>query len=226
MGVSVSCTTNTYAIGGTMTGITGGTLVLRSGSETISLTAATSFGFLTRIASGAPYAVTVATHPTGQYCQVQNGSGTITTSDITNVTVTCGLVPYATAQLAGGTRRVAFLYVPAGTSIASNAEYKTYCESRGLSQNQNASNGPPFTSAGMSNATAYYCSGYCCYLGVGNSRASGLSAWQNFGLPLATALQVFDRGCGDFNTSYNTGVVTVDSLTIDANGAGSHVANA
>jgi hypothetical protein len=58
--------------------------------------------FTTAIASGAAYAVTVSSQPTGpdQTCTVTNGAGTIGTSDVANVTVDC---PFATAYAVGGT---------------------------------------------------------------------------------------------------------------------------
>ncbi len=90
--VAVTCTTNSYAVGGTVGGLTGLGLVLNDGTEDLSVPAgATSFAFPTRIASGGAYAVTVTTQPSGptQTCSVANPSGTIGAADVTDVVVTC-----------------------------------------------------------------------------------------------------------------------------------------
>src|SRR5439155_203599 len=50
-----------------------------------------AFTFSTAILSGAAYAVTVLTQPTNpsQTCSVTNGSGTVATANVTNVSVSC-----------------------------------------------------------------------------------------------------------------------------------------
>ncbi len=50
---------------------------------------ATTFTFATQVASGATYAVTVLTQPSGPNCSVANGSGTVATSSVTNITIKC-----------------------------------------------------------------------------------------------------------------------------------------
>ena len=51
--------------------------------------AGVSFEFSTALDDGSDYEVTVLTQPTGQYCDVSNGSGTISGADVTDVIVTC-----------------------------------------------------------------------------------------------------------------------------------------
>jgi 6-phosphogluconolactonase (cycloisomerase 2 family) len=82
---------STYTIGGTVTGLTGTGLTLAdNGGDILTVPAkATSFTFATALASGAAYAVTVATQPTGQTCTVSTGSGTVGTSNVTTVAVAC-----------------------------------------------------------------------------------------------------------------------------------------
>jgi subtilisin family serine protease len=82
----------TYTIGGTVSGLTGTGLVLRNnGGNNLAIAANGSFTFTTPIASGATYSVAVLTHPTGpnQNCVVANGSGTVGSANVTNVSVTC-----------------------------------------------------------------------------------------------------------------------------------------
>jgi len=89
--VTISCTTNTYSIGGTVTGLSSGqsvTLQNNLTNSTAITNPTTGFTFSTKIAYGSPYAVTVSTQPTGQTCAVTNGSGT-TAANVTNVAVTC-----------------------------------------------------------------------------------------------------------------------------------------
>jgi len=65
--VTVTCTTNTYTVGGTLGGLTGSGLVLQdnAGNDLTIAANGTTFVFSTAIASGAAYAVTVKTQPSG-----------------------------------------------------------------------------------------------------------------------------------------------------------------
>lgn len=88
--VGVTCTTNRYAVGGTITGLVGATLVLQNnGTEVISVSASGAFVFPTTIVSGNSYSVTMQAQPTGQFCEVANGSGTVTSAAVASVAVTC-----------------------------------------------------------------------------------------------------------------------------------------
>jgi 6-phosphogluconolactonase (cycloisomerase 2 family) len=90
--VTVTCTTLSFSVGGSVSGLSGGGLTLQdNGGDTLSVTANGSFVFPTPIASGANFSVSVATQPTAPYqsCVVSAGSGTVTSGDITNVAVTC-----------------------------------------------------------------------------------------------------------------------------------------
>ncbi len=104
--VDVTCTTNTYTIGGSVSGITGTGLVLslNAGAQTLPIAANGSFTFPTAIASGSSYAVTVQTQPTGptQSCTVASGSGTVGGVDVTNVTVTCATNTYSVGGSVSG----------------------------------------------------------------------------------------------------------------------------
>jgi hypothetical protein len=88
--VSVTCSPDTFTIGGTLSGLASGATIVLSdnGTDNLSLTADGSFTFAQPVASGSPYAVTVKTPPAGQTCTVSNGSGTAT-ANVTNVSVTC-----------------------------------------------------------------------------------------------------------------------------------------
>lgn len=78
----------TYSIGGTVTGLSGTVVLQDNGGDNLSVTASGAFTFATKVNSGAAYAVTVMTQPSGQTCTVTNGSGTAS-GNVTNVAVAC-----------------------------------------------------------------------------------------------------------------------------------------
>jgi hypothetical protein len=83
--------TGPYSVSGTVTGLSGTGLVLQdNGGDDLAVTASGPFTFKTAVASGSPFAVTVATQPTNpaQTCSVTGGSGTIT-GNVGNVAVAC-----------------------------------------------------------------------------------------------------------------------------------------
>ncbi|CAD6549711.1 hypothetical protein LMG27952_04885 [Paraburkholderia hiiakae] len=97
-GTSVSPVT-TYAIGGTVSGLTTGqsvTVALNGGQATVvngpaSGTGAVPFSFGTPVSAGSSYAVTVSSISAGTgalSCQVSNGSGTVS-ANVSNVAVAC-----------------------------------------------------------------------------------------------------------------------------------------
>src|SRR5262249_6386954 len=90
--VTVTCSTQKFAVGGKVSGLLGQGLVLQdNGADSPSVAADGAFVFATHVASGSPYAVTVSAHPTGpsQTCTVAMGNGTVGGADITDVQVTC-----------------------------------------------------------------------------------------------------------------------------------------
>ncbi|HET7204276.1 MAG TPA: hypothetical protein VFI92_13000 [Steroidobacteraceae bacterium] len=93
-----------YTIGGTVTGLDG-EVVLRNGTQQVTVTRSGSFTFATAVPSGTPYAVTVATQPADQTCTVANGSGTVDGANVTNIVVTCvdNLPPPPGSYSIGGT---------------------------------------------------------------------------------------------------------------------------
>jgi hypothetical protein len=92
-GIVISCSVNTYSISGVVTGLNSGqqvTLNNNSANGTI-INSNGNFTFSTPIVYGSGYSVSVGTQPNSETCTVQNGSGNNTTSNINNVSVTCGL---------------------------------------------------------------------------------------------------------------------------------------
>ena len=89
VGVGSTGTVSTYSVGGTVSGLSGTVVLQDNGGDNLSLSANGSFTFATPLSQGAAYSVTVLTNPFGQSCTVSNGSGTVGTSNVTNVAVTC-----------------------------------------------------------------------------------------------------------------------------------------
>ncbi len=89
--VTVTCTSSTYTVGGTISGLASSASVtlLDNGSDALTVSADGSFTFGAAVAAGNPYDVSVAREPTGQTCAVSAGSGTVSASDITTVSVSC-----------------------------------------------------------------------------------------------------------------------------------------
>jgi large repetitive protein len=87
--VVVTCTTNTFTIGGSVTGATGPLVLENNLGNDLTVNANGTFTFTTAIASGATYSVTVKTPPSGQACAVTNGTGTVGSANVTNVAIRC-----------------------------------------------------------------------------------------------------------------------------------------
>jgi len=92
-GVSVTCVTqqsvSTYTVGGTISGLSGSVVLQNSGGDDLSLSSNGSFTFATAIGDGADYKVTVATPPAGQACAVANGTGTVSSANVSDVAISC-----------------------------------------------------------------------------------------------------------------------------------------
>jgi hypothetical protein len=99
--VTVTCGTETFNVGGTVTGLSGSGLVLQNnGGDNLSPPGNGTFHFGTKLPPGSPYAVTVKTQPTNpaQTCMVTGGdsgtgSGTVQAADVANLTVSCTTDP-------------------------------------------------------------------------------------------------------------------------------------
>jgi hypothetical protein len=95
--------TPTYTVGGAVTGLAGSGLQLRNGTTDLAITANGMFTFPGAIASGTAYSVTVTTQPSSpaQVCTVTAGSGTVATSNVTNIAVTCTTSTTSTYTVGG-----------------------------------------------------------------------------------------------------------------------------
>jgi hypothetical protein len=113
----------TYTVSGTVTGLTGSGLVLHNnGGDKLPVAADGAIVFQTKIASGATYNVTVFTQPTSpaQTCAITHGSGTMGSSDVANVTVSCAVNGF-TGFVSGPYRYTDISGIDAGFTIGSSS---------------------------------------------------------------------------------------------------------
>jgi trimeric autotransporter adhesin len=90
--IAISCVSSSFSVGGTVSGLTGAGLVLQlNGSADLPIASDGGFTFATQLASGSQYRVNVAAQPSTptQVCTVAGGAGTIGSTNVTNVRVTC-----------------------------------------------------------------------------------------------------------------------------------------
>jgi len=93
-GGSSSPSNPSYTVGGVVTGLTGTVTLQDNGGDTITVNSNGAFTFPTAKSVGAQFAVTVTgATPSYDTCTITQGTGTITSANITNVGVTCGPVP-------------------------------------------------------------------------------------------------------------------------------------
>jgi hypothetical protein len=122
--VAVVCADRTYSLGGSISGLSAGGLVLENGSDTLAVSSgATSFTMPTAVPFGGAYAMTVKTQPAGLTCTVSYGSGTMPADPVNSVTITCGVATYTVGGSISGLT-ASGLVLANGTdtlSVAANA---------------------------------------------------------------------------------------------------------
>lgn len=90
--VKVVCVTNTYNLGGTISGLGAGeTLTLRNSPENLTGQVNGAFTFATKVADGSTYGVSVldTSVPAGKSCTIANAAGTMGSADLSTIAVTC-----------------------------------------------------------------------------------------------------------------------------------------
>lgn len=81
-----------HSIGGAVSGLASGTSVtLTNNQESITIASDGNFTFPTKLSSGASYNVSFVTNGVGITCSIANAQGTVQSSNVTNVSITCGL---------------------------------------------------------------------------------------------------------------------------------------
>jgi PKD repeat protein len=108
--VVVTCSTDTFTVGGTVTGLEGNGLVLVNNGDELQITGNGPFTFPAQ-ADGTNYEVTVSAQPEGQHCGVLGGVGTLDGGNVNNVTVSC-----LTIEIAIDLSELVFAELQPGTS--------------------------------------------------------------------------------------------------------------
>ena len=93
--VNVTCENYTYNISGTLTGLgDNDEIVLQNNSgDNLSVSQNGAFAFDAQLEEDSLYGVTVLSNSRGQNCDVNNGSGTVSQSHVTNIEVNCSDLP-------------------------------------------------------------------------------------------------------------------------------------
>ncbi|MEP7311783.1 MAG: Ig-like domain-containing protein [Pseudomonadota bacterium] len=100
--VAIACTTASFAVSGTVTGLSGSIVLQNNAAGNLTVSGAT-FSFPAQL-SGSAYAITVLSHPTGpaQNCTVVNGTGTIGAAAVSNVAITCSTLAFTVGGTISG----------------------------------------------------------------------------------------------------------------------------
>lgn len=99
--IEVNCSTDTYQISGSLTGlIDGGQVTLNNNGEELHFKANQTFDFKTPVAYNGGYDVKVTTNPYSQTCSVENGFGSNVKQEVGPVKVSCkATVPVTVSNL-------------------------------------------------------------------------------------------------------------------------------
>jgi formylglycine-generating enzyme required for sulfatase activity len=103
--VVVNCSENTYKIGGNISGLLGSGLVLQNnGEDDLEITEDGGFSFSNELPDGAGYNVTVSEQPSlpNQFCMINDGSATISGSNISEISITCSTETYTVGGVVSG----------------------------------------------------------------------------------------------------------------------------
>ncbi|MBI5451113.1 MAG: Ig-like domain-containing protein [Gammaproteobacteria bacterium] len=89
--ITVTCITNSYPVGGAVTGLGDGWNVVlqNNGADDLMIPGNGRFSFSKPVDSGTDYHIAVRTQPEGQTCTVSNAAGTVDAVGISDITVSC-----------------------------------------------------------------------------------------------------------------------------------------
>ena len=123
--VVITCSDQSYTVGGTISGLVSSGLVLVNGSDTLAVKpGASGFTMPSAVAYTSAYAVTLQTQPTGLTCSLSNGTGTMGSAAVTNIAVTCSANTYTVSGTISGLTASGLVLLDNGgdaTTISANA---------------------------------------------------------------------------------------------------------
>lgn len=103
--VAVTCTTKSFRIGGSVSGLRGAGLILSANDgETLAIASSGKYFFSNPHLSGSQYQVTVQTPPSdpSQVCTIARDHGTVGNGDLGNVDVTCAIATFKVGGTVSG----------------------------------------------------------------------------------------------------------------------------
>lgn len=98
-----------YSVGGSISGLSGEITLLNNLGNMLTLTSNGSFIFSSSLASGGAYSVSIGNQPQKQACTVVNGTGTISNTNIANVSIVCSNLFYIGGNVSGLTGSITLL---------------------------------------------------------------------------------------------------------------------
>lgn len=169
--IAVRCMTNTYVIGGTLTGLAAGTITLENaGADPLELTADGAFRFAAPVPSGGTCAVAIRTLPSDHQCLVSAGAGPVTDADIASVVVDCAVTGQQVFDIPGQYE----LTVPRGVTRVTLAAY-------GAQGRNNTQNSTAAARGGFASGTRTVTPGEVLHVFVGGGGGTGASGGFNGG---------------------------------------------
>jgi hypothetical protein len=97
--IYVRCVVTTFALGGTVSGLTGGDLVINNGPQSITIAkGATTFTMsrpteaapkLGQVPEGVPYGLTILQQPASGTCTIANPNGIMPAAAVNNIAISC-----------------------------------------------------------------------------------------------------------------------------------------
>ena len=111
-----SSSSQTFSVGGTLSGLTGELVLQNNGGDNLTLNKDGSFTFATGLSSGSAYNVTVLQNPEGELCTVSKGSGTVADANITNISIVCSVNSFTVGGTISGL---------SGTLVLKNSDGQT-----------------------------------------------------------------------------------------------------
>ena len=126
--VAVTCSSLSYALGGSVSGLTSGAsgLQLSDAAETLAVSVNGSFQFVKKVAYGSAYAVSVVSSPTGMSCSVANATGTMPAADVTSVAVTCSPQAYTVGGMINGLTQAGLVLANGGDLLTVSANAASF----------------------------------------------------------------------------------------------------
>jgi hypothetical protein len=226
--VAITCSPQSYTVGGTISGLGIAGLVLANGSDTIAPAVnATQFTMPASVAFGAGYALTVSSQPAGRTCTISNGAGIMPVGGVTNVSVVCsantysvgGSVAALTANglvLANGSDTLSvaanatLFTMPTG--VASGSNYSLVVQTQPTAQLCTLSNATGTVgAANVSNAQV------SCGSGVISFSTVGAASWTvPTGVTSIRIVAIGGGGGGDFETAGGSGAVVTATRAVTA----------